>query len=108
MQCISKNIYRADSSRLLEGIESNFLSQEIGSPIRGHVTLVLMAISASELVDDIEIGGSLCCNDGALMDFTVLGDKGQVKSTVRILNFRKAKFQLFKELVNRPPVGTRE
>ncbi|KFR00189.1 hypothetical protein Y956_08025, partial [Nipponia nippon] len=30
-------------------------------------------------------------------------DKGQVKSTVRTLNFRKANFQLFKELINRTP-----
>ncbi|KFO80819.1 hypothetical protein N303_05322, partial [Cuculus canorus] len=30
-------------------------------------------------------------------------DLGQVRSTVRTLNFRKAKFRLFKELVNRAP-----
>ncbi|KFP99488.1 hypothetical protein N329_04107, partial [Haliaeetus albicilla] len=33
-------------------------------------------------------------------------DMGQAKSTVRTLNFRKAKFQLFKELVNRTPWET--
>ncbi|KFP56376.1 hypothetical protein N322_05521, partial [Cariama cristata] len=33
-------------------------------------------------------------------------DKGQVRSIVRTLNFRKAKFQLFKELVNKTPWKT--
>ncbi|KFQ99133.1 hypothetical protein Y956_03969, partial [Nipponia nippon] len=33
-------------------------------------------------------------------------DKGQVKSTVRTLNFRKANFQLYKELINRTPWET--
>jgi len=33
--------------------------------------------------------------------FAVLRDKGQVKSEVRTVNFKKANFQLFKELVNK-------
>ena len=40
------------------------------------------------------------------MEFTDLRDMGQVKSKVRTLNFRKAKFQPFKELVNRTPWKT--
>jgi len=31
---------------------------------------------------------------------------GKARSTVRILNFRKSNFQLFKELVNRTPWDT--
>lgn len=34
-------------------------------------------------------------------EFTVLRDMDQVKSKVGNLNFKKAKFQLFKELVNK-------
>jgi len=37
------------------------------------------------------------------VEFAVLRDMGQVKSKVRTLNFRKANFQLFKELVTRTP-----
>jgi len=37
------------------------------------------------------------------VEFTVLRDVGQAKNKVRTLNFRKANFQLFKELVNRTP-----
>jgi len=40
------------------------------------------------------------------MEFTVLRDKGQAKSRVGTLNFRKANFQLFKDLVSRTPGET--
>jgi len=64
-----------------------------------------MVTNASELTGDVKIGGSLGCSDHALVEFTVLRYKGQVKSKVRTLNFRKANFQLFKEL-NRTPWET--
>ena len=65
-----------------------------------------MVTNASELIGDVKIGGSLGCSDDALVEFTVLRDMGQVKSKVRTLNFRKAKFQLFKESVNGTPWET--
>jgi len=37
------------------------------------------------------------------VEFIVLRNMGKVRSTVRTLKFRKVKFQLFKELVNRTP-----
>jgi len=43
------------------------------------------------------------CSDHALVEFTVLRDMEKVRSIVRTLNFRKAGFQLFKELVSRTP-----
>ncbi|KAK4817941.1 hypothetical protein QYF61_002785 [Mycteria americana] len=66
----------------------------------------LTAYGASELIGDVKIGGSLGCSDHALVEFAVLRDMGQVKSKVRTLNFRKANFQLFKEVVNRTPWET--
>ena len=57
--------------------------------------------NTSELIGDAKTGGSLGCSHHALVEFTVLKDTGQAKSKVRTLNFRKANFQLFKELVNR-------
>ena len=56
-----------------------------------------MVTNANELTCDVRIGGSLGCSDHALVEFAVLRDMGQAKSKVRTLNFRKAKFQLFKE-----------
>ncbi|GAB0179981.1 ras GTPase-activating protein 1-like [Grus japonensis] len=81
----------------------NFLSQIIDSRIRGDALLDLLVTNTSHLISDAEIGGSLGSGDNALVDFAVLRDMGQVKSKVRTLNFRKANFQLFKELVNRTP-----
>ncbi|KAK4818978.1 hypothetical protein QYF61_022645 [Mycteria americana] len=97
----SSTVSYRQSRRLLECIRANFLRQVIDSPTRGDVIMDLMVTNASELICDVRIGGSLGCSDHALMEFAVLSDMGQAKSIVRILNFRKAKFQLFKELINR-------
>jgi len=66
----------------------------------------LLAINASELISDIKIGGSLGCSDHALVEVTVQMDMGKARSIVRTLNFRKAKFQHFKESVSRTPWET--
>ena len=70
----------------------------------------LVVTNISELIDDVRIGGSLGCSD--LVEFTIRRGKGQVKSIVRAPHFRKANFQLFKELISRTPgkwlSGTRE
>jgi len=65
-----------------------------------------MVTNASELISDIKTRGNLGCSDHSLVEFTVLRDMGKVRSIVRTLNIRKAKFQLFKELVNRTPWKT--
>jgi len=62
-----------------------------------------MLTNASELIGGIKTGGSLGCSDHALVEFTVLRDMGKARSIVRTLNFIKANFQLFKELVSRTP-----
>jgi len=56
-----------------------------------------------ELISDIKTGGSRGCSEHALEEFAVLRDMGQAKSKVRTISFRKANFQLLKELVNRTP-----
>jgi len=65
-----------------------------------------MLTNTSELIGGIKTGASLGCSDHALVEFTVLRCEGKVRSTVRTLNFRKVKFQLFKELVSRGPWET--
>ena len=87
----------------MECIENNFLSQVIDSPAQGDAKLNLMLTNASELIGGVKTGGSLGCSDHALVEFTVLRDMGKVKTIVMTLNVRKAKFQLFEELVSRTP-----
>jgi len=94
------------SRRLLECIEEDFLSQLIDSPTQGDAILDLMLTSASELIGGVKTGGSLGCSDHTLVEFTVLRDIGKARSVVRTLNFRKANFQLFKEVVSRTPWET--
>ncbi|KAK4827434.1 hypothetical protein QYF61_017991 [Mycteria americana] len=81
------------SGRLLECIEHNFLTQVIHTPTRGETILDLMVTNARGIISDVKTGGSLGCSDHAF-----LRDMGQARSIVRTLNFRKADFQLFKEL----------
>jgi len=93
------------SSRFPECIEGNFLSQVIGTPIRVDAILDLVLTNARELISGAKTGISLGCIDHTLVEFTVLGDMGKVSNIVRIPNFRKANFWLFKELVNRAAWG---
>ena len=86
--------------RLLECTEDKFLSQVIDSPTREDAILDLTVTNASELIDDVKTGGSLGCSDHTLLEFTILRDMGKARSIVKMLNFRKADFQLFKELVS--------
>jgi len=92
--------------RLLECIEDNILSQVIDGPTKGDAILDLLVTKASELIADVKNGGRLNCSDHSLVKFIVLTSMGQVKSKVRMLSFRKAKFQLFMGLVNQIPWET--
>jgi len=60
-----------------------------------------MLTSASELIGDVKTGGSLGCSGHVLVEFAVLRVVGKARGIVRPLNFRKVKFQLFKDLVSR-------
>lgn len=66
------------SRRFLECIKSKFLSQIIDSPTGRDAILDLLLINTNELIK-------------------------QLKGKIRVLAFRKAKFQLFRELVNKTP-----
>ncbi|PKU47845.1 rna-directed dna polymerase from mobile element jockey-like [Limosa lapponica baueri] len=88
------------SRKLLECLDDNFLRQEINSPTRGDALLDLLVTNASEIIRDVKVEGSLGCSDHALVQFTVLINLKPTRSTVRTLNFKKAKFQLFKEYIN--------
>ena len=73
----------------------------IDSLTGGEVLLDQLVTNMDELMKDVNVGGSLGCSDHAWVEFTMMRDMGQVRSTVRTLNSRRVIFQLFKELVNR-------
>lgn len=54
-----------------------------------------------ELLQEVQTGGSLCRSDHALVEFMVSRNMDLEKG--RSLNFRRAKFQLIKELLDEIP-----
>ena len=89
------------SRRFLEYTNNNFLNQVTDTPAQGDAIFNLMVTNASELISDIKIGGSMHCSDHTLVEFTLLRDIRKARSTLKTQNFRKANFQLFKELLRR-------
>jgi len=70
----------SQSSRFLERIEDNFLSQVISNPTLGDAILDLVVTNATELIGDLKTGGSLGCSDRALVEQTLLREMGITKS----------------------------
>lgn len=61
-----------------------------------------MFTNTSELTGDFRTGGCLNCSDHAVVEFILLRHIGKPKNKIRMLSFRKAKFHLFRELINKP------
>ena len=59
-----------------------------------------------ESITEVKIEGSLSCSDHALVEFVILKNAGLAKSRARTLCFRRAKFQLLKELLRGIPWET--
>lgn len=57
--------------------------------------------SASRLISDIRFGGCLGWSNHAVVEFRLLGDTGWTESKMKMQNFRKVKFHLFRVLVNK-------
>jgi len=106
--CKSNTASCRQSSRFLECIEDNFLSQVISTPTRGDAILDLVVTSASELFGDVKFGASQGCSDHVLVELMLLREMGITKIIVRTLNFRRANFQLFKEIVRNGPQEQRK
>ena len=87
------------SRTLLHSVEYNFLVQVLDKPTRGDALLNLLLTNGNQFSKEIEIGGSLGCSDHALVEFVIPRNVGLSRSRVRTLNFRRANFQPFKELL---------
>ena len=59
-----------------------------------------------ESIREVKIGGSLDCTDHGLVEFVILKNVGLAQSRARPLCFRRAKFQLLKELLRGIPWET--
>jgi len=51
------------------------------------------------LVEDVKVGGSLSCSDHEMVEFRILHGGSRVISRIKTLDFRRANFGLFKDLL---------
>ena len=65
--------------------------------------LDLLLTNAEEIIKGVKVGGNLGCSYHSLVEFMILRNAGLAKSGVRTLNFRRANFKLFKELLAKIP-----
>ena len=91
------------SRRFLESVKDNFLIQVIDGPTRGEALPDLVLTSAEESIREVKTGGRLGCSDHALVEFVISKNVGLAKSRARSLCFRRANFQLLKELLSGIP-----
>jgi len=70
----------------------------IDSSTRGEALLDVFLTNMDKLNRHVKLCSSLGCSDHDLVESTILRHTGQVKTRVRTLNYRRANFQLFKEL----------
>ncbi|GAB0210277.1 hypothetical protein GRJ2_003493500 [Grus japonensis] len=55
------------------------------------------------LVGDVKVGGSLVCSDHEMVEFRILRGRSRAISRITTLDFRRANFGLFRDLLGRIP-----
>ncbi|GAB0186589.1 hypothetical protein GRJ2_001124200 [Grus japonensis] len=91
------------SRRFLEGIDDNFLFQVIEEPTRRGATLDLVLTNKEGLVGNMKLKGSLGCSDHEMVEFKIHKAVRRAHSKFITLNFRRADFGLFRDLLGRIP-----
>jgi len=87
------------SRRFLQSISDRFLMQVVEEPKRRGMLLDLVLMNKEGLVEDVKVGGSLGCSDHDMVEFRILRRGSRAISKIKTLDFRRANFGLFKELL---------
>ena len=87
-------------------MEDNFLVQVTDGPTRGEALLAWCSPVRRRASERLRLEAALGCSDHALVEFVILKNAGLTKSRARTLCFRRAKFQLLKELLSGMPWET--
>jgi len=72
-------------------------------PTRKGALLDLVLTNKEGLVVDVKAGGRLSCSDHEMVEFRILHGGSMGISRIKTLNFRRANFGLFKELLGGIP-----
>jgi len=91
------------SRRYLQNTDNNFLMQVVEEPVRRGVLLDFVLTKREGLVDDVKVGGSFGCSDLEMVEFRILPGGSRAINRTTTLEFRRAKFGLFKNLLGGIP-----
>ncbi|GAB0186968.1 mitochondrial enolase superfamily member 1 [Grus japonensis] len=94
---------RKQSRKFLECVDDNFLLQVTEEPTRRGAMLDLILIKKEGLVGDVKLKGSFGCSDHKMVEFRILRAARRAHSKLNTLDFRRADFGLFRDLLGRIP-----
>ena len=89
------------SRRFLECDDDNFLLQVIEEPTRRDAMMDLVLTNKEGLVGNAKLKGSLGCSDLEMVEFKILRAARRTHSKLATLDFRRADFGLFRDLLGR-------
>ncbi|KAK4824035.1 hypothetical protein QYF61_009626 [Mycteria americana] len=92
--------------RFLKCVDDNFLLQVIEEPTRRHAILERVLTNKEGLVGKVNLKGSLGCSDHEMVEFNILRAPRRAHSKLNTLDFRRAGFGLFRDLLGRVPWDT--
>ena len=87
------------SKRFLQSIDDNFLTQVVEEPMRRGVLLDLVLTNKEGLVENVKVGSSLGCSDHEMVEFRILHGGSRAVSRITVLDFTRANFGLFRDLL---------
>ncbi|GAB0209929.1 mitochondrial enolase superfamily member 1 [Grus japonensis] len=91
------------SRKFLECVDDNFLLQVTEEPTRRDAMLDLVLTNKEGLVGNVKLKGSFGCSDHEMVEFKILRAARRVHSKLTTLDFRRADFGLFRDLLGRIP-----
>ncbi|GAB0208867.1 mitochondrial enolase superfamily member 1 [Grus japonensis] len=94
---------RKQSRKFLECVDDNCLLQVIEEPTRRGAMLDLILTNKEGLVGDVKLKGSLGCSDHEMVEFRILRAARRACSKLTTLDFRRADFGLFWDLLGSVP-----
>ncbi|GAB0183226.1 hypothetical protein GRJ2_000787900 [Grus japonensis] len=94
---------RKQSRKFLECVDDNFLLHVIEEPTRRCAMLDLILTNKEGLVGDVKLKGSLGCSDHETVEFRILRAARRARSKLTTLDFSRADFGLFRDLLGGIP-----
>jgi len=91
------------SWKFVQSIDDNFLMKVVEEPTRRGTLLDLVLTNKEGLVEDVKVGGRLSCSDHEIVNFRILHGGSRATSRIKTLDFWRANFDLFKELLGGIP-----